>query len=411
MEMFYSLLVLLVVTRVCGEVAERIGQPALVGELVSGVLLGVFVVHRYPEMLPIVTDGEQTTVFRALTDLGAFFLMLYAGVEMRPEDLTAELDRSLAIAIGGALVPFATGFALGWIYLPDSDWQLAQAFFLGTSLAITAIPVAVKVLMDLDLLRTEAGKLIVSAAIVDDVIGLLLLAVLTALIETGTTPGVAAFFWLLTKAGLFFVSVWLLAGLILPRLAPYARPLLEEEQEFSVLVIVALASAILAELFGMHFILGAFTAGAFYTPEQAGEATYEDIQSKVDATTFGFLAPLFFASIGLHLELSALYEIPGFVALLVVVGIGGKLVGAGLPAKFLGVSTRDSTTIGLGMSARGAVEVIIADIALRAGLFSHPKPTPRFVSHLFSAVVIMAIVTTLFAPVALRMLGSRGEEA
>ena len=404
MEFFYSLLVLLVVTRICGEVAERLGQPAMLGELVSGILLGLFVVHQYPDALPFVADGEQSAIFRALTDLGVFFLMLYAVIEMKPDDLAAELGPSLGAALAGAILPFGIGFGLGWLYLPASEWQLAQAFFLGTSLSITAIPVVVKVLMDLELLHTEAGQLIVSAAIIDDIIGLLLLAVLTALIETGTTPSLAASAWLVAQVLLFFASTWIIARLLLPRIAPHLRPLLEDEQEFSVLVIVALAFALMAEFFGMHFILGAFTAGAFYTPDEVGETAFADIQEKVDAITFGLLAPLFFASIGLHMEVGALREIPGFVVLLIVAGIGGKLVGAGLPVRLAGHSTREALTVGIGMSARGAVEVIIADIALRAGLFSHPSPTPPIVQHLFSAVVIMAIATTLFTPIALRLL-------
>ncbi|MFB6262997.1 MAG: cation:proton antiporter [Bradymonadaceae bacterium] len=403
MEFFYSLLVLLVVTRVCGELAERLGQPALLGELISGILLGLFVVHQFPSAIPAVANGETSEVFIALTDLGVFFLMLYAGVEMDPGELVADYQTSLAVALGGTLVPFGLGFGLGWLVLPSSELQLAQAFFLGAALAITAIPVAVKVLMDLELLHTEPGQLIVSAAIIDDVIGLVLLAVLTALIETGATPSPGAFAWLLLKISLFFLGAWLVAGWVLPLLAAWSRPLLEEEQEFSVLVIVALGFSLFAEFFGLHFILGAFTAGAFYTPAAVGETTYEDILHKTDAITFGFLAPLFFVSIGLHLDVGALTEVPVFVLGLVGIGILGKLAGAGLPVLLSGGSVREAGMVGVGMSARGAVEVVIADIALRAGLFSEPSPTPAVVEHLFSAVVIMAVVTTLFAPLGLRL--------
>ena len=212
MEFFYSLLILLVVTRICGEAAERLGQPALVGELVSGILLGLFVTNVFPDAVPAISGDGLNEVFLALVDLGVFFLMLYAGVEMNPADLAEESGKSFVIALGGVLVPFSAGFSLGWYWLPESDYLLAQSFFLGTALAITAIPVAVTVLIDLDMLHTRPGKFIVSAAIIDDIIGIVLLAVLTGLIETGETPGLASFAVLVGKIGVFFLIAWIVGS-------------------------------------------------------------------------------------------------------------------------------------------------------------------------------------------------------
>lgn len=406
MEALYILLVLLLVTRACGELAERLGQPALIGELISGILLGTFVVHRYPDMLPFLTDHAEDDTFRTLADLGVFFLMLLAGLEMKAGELMAEKSKSVAIAVGGMVIPFATGLFLGWWFLPDSDFKFAQTFFIGTSLGITAIPVAVKVLMDLKMLDSRIGRLIVSAAILDDVFGLVLLALLTGLINTGTTPTLVEFGLLVLKVATFFATVWVLGRWVVPGIARRIRPLIGAEQNFSGLLIVSLGYAILAEWLGLHFILGAFMAGLLYSeevdPEHCEEAT-----RKVRALTFGFLAPVFFASIGLHLDLSAVTEIPLFVGLLIFVAVAGKFVGAGGPALAAGVPRREAAAIGVGMSARGAVEVIIADIALRAGLFEHPTPTPSIVAQLFSATVIMAVVTTILAPILLRWLVSR----
>jgi len=172
----------------------------------------------------------------------------------------------------------------------------------------------------------------------------------------------------------------------------------------SALLIVGLGFAMLAEALGMHFILGAFLAGLFFGRRTISPDDYRQIRASLTGITMGFFAPLFFASIGLDLDVSAATKNPLFVGLLVLSAFVGKLVGAGVPARAMGFSTRDAAAIGAAMSARGAVELIIAGIALEAGLFQHPDPAPPIVSQLFSAVVIMALVTTLATPLVLRPL-------
>lgn len=401
MELLLYLVVLLVVTRLFGELALRAGQPALVGELVSGILLGV-VAHSLSDVLPEASELTSDEVFIALTDLGVFFLMLYAGLEMHPRELMESSRDAFAVAIGGMVVPVLAGGLLAWVYIPESEARIAQIAFLGTALAITAVPVAVKVLMDFNELRTRAGRTIISAAIFDDVISLVILAVLTALIRTGELPDTSGLVLLLGRVALFFV-VTVGVSLLLPVVARWLGGLWIEEFEFSALLIVAFAYGALADILGLHFILGAFIAGLFFTRRSMNEAAYDEVTGKVGAITNGFLAPLFFASIGLHLDLSALTSVPGFVILLVVVAIASKVIGAGLAARLAGLSPSESMVVGIGMSGRGAVELIVADIALRAGLFLHPDPPPPIVANMFSAVVIMAIVTTLMAPIALRL--------
>jgi len=161
---------------------------------------------------------------------------------------------------------------------------------------------------------------------------------------------------------------------------------------------------LLADALGMHFIIGAFFAGLFFVRSTVDQKVYERIREGLKTFTHGLFGPIFFASIGMHLDLRAATDIPMIVFLLVVIAFLGKLVGAGLPALWSGFSRRESLGIGVGMSARGAVELVIADIALRAGLFTQPDPTPPVVAYLFSAVVIMALATTLVAPLLLRRL-------
>jgi len=387
LEILYILLVLLAVTRIFGEIAERLGQPALVGELLAGIMLGILV-GLYHDLFPAFARPHNEA-FTALTDLGMFFLMLLAGIEMQPRDLVETSRRAFFVALGGLLVPLASGFALG------------------TALAITAVPVSVRILMDLGLLESVAGRTIVSAALFDDVLSLVILAVLMALIQSGELPSLAMLSLLIGKVTLFFLITLPVGWYVFPWFGRRFRFFRIAEVDLSMLIIAALGYAVLAEALDLHFIVGAFLAGVFFERSVVDLEIYERVEKQVSGLTTGFLAPIFFASIGLNLDLRALWSIPGVVVVLILVAFVGKILGAGLPALWAGLSRQDAQLVGIGMSGRGAVELIIAGVALREGLFLVPDPPPPIVSSLFSAVVIMAVVTTVLTPVLLRRVLAR----
>lgn len=374
----------------------------LVGELLSGILLGI-IVNRYSGAFPVLLTLPGDEVFRAITDLGIFVVMLLAGVELRPRDLAASSKNALWVALGGMLVPLGLGLLTARLFIPPTDRWFEMALFLGVALAITAVPAAVKVLLDMGRLDTRVGRTIVSAAIFDDVFSLILLAVLTAVIRTGSSPGGADLLALAGRVLLFFVATFLGGRFLLPALGRRVRRIRLPELEFSFLLIVALGFGVLAEVLHLHFILGAFAAGLFFGRGTINTPVYEDVRRKVTALSTGFLAPVFFASIGLHLDPSAITAVPLFLLFLLVAAMAGKVLGAGLPALWSGATRREAAAIGVGMNARGAVELVIADIALRAGLFSHGE-VGGVVNHVFSSVVIMAIVTTLVTPILLKPL-------
>lgn len=404
MEILYILLIILVLTRGFGELAIRLGQPMLVGELIAGIFLGV-IIRQYSGSLPILSGLTEDKVFIAITDLGIFFLMLLGGIEMRPKEIAESAGGSFFVALSALIIPLAAGFGFGWILLPSSEYKTAQALFIGTGLAITALPVAIRVLMDLKKMKTREGQIIISAAFFEDVLGFILVALLAALIRSGGLPTFASFMYLIGKIAIFFVVMFVVGRYILPRVGKIIYKFVRlDELEFSFLLIIALGFAVLAEMMNTHFILGAFGAGLFFSGRTINKKVYEDVKNKVSAITTGFLAPIFFASIGLHLDLSVVTAIPGLLALLIFIAIITKLIGATFPAYWLGFSVRNSLAIGVAMSARGAIELIIADIALRAGLFSLPEPTPLIVEYMFSAIVLVAIVTTIFVPVLLRLI-------
>ncbi len=401
MEFLSVLLILFIATRFCGEIAARLGQPVMLGELFAGVVIGLLA-RQFGDLGPDFVANASENLLRHIVDLAIFFVMLSAGIEMRPREIAEASAASFSVALGGVVVPLVLGVGLGWLFLPASPARLVQCLFIGTALAITAVPVAIKMLMDMQLLHTRLGEVIVSAAIFDDIFGLILLAALTAAIGTGGLPDVGGLALLVGQVLLFLAVVTVFGLFVFPLAGRLSKRLEEPEGAFGLLLIAALAYAVLAELLGMHFILGAFAAGLFFGRRTVDAETYDAVRTKVSGITSGFLAPIFFASIGLRVDMTAMVHVPVFTLALIAAAFAGKLIGAGLPARWSGLSGRDSLAVGTGMSVRGAVELIVADVALEAGLFAQPDPAPPEVAHLFSAVVIMALVMTLVAPIVLR---------
>jgi len=401
LEVFAHLLALLILARAFGEAAERLGQPASVGEIIAGVILAGSAAW-FGASVPFIAQLASSDVLEPVANLGIFFLVLLAGIETEPKEIAESSATSFAVASGGMLLPLLSGFGLAWLFLPESGVRPAQALLTGVALSISAIPATVKVLTDLDLLHTRIGEITVSAAVFDDVLGLLLLAVLLAMIETGHAPSVAALALLLGKVALFFVITAVLGAHVYPRVSRGLKAMQAAALEFTALAGVGLAYGLLAELLGMHWILGAFMAGLYFERSRVGMRAYNEIKLICVTITKGFLGPLFFISIGLRVDLSAISAIPLFLSLLVAVAFAGKIIGAGLPALWMGLNRWEAMAVGAGMTARGAVELVVLSIAYEAGLFAQGNQNHSIVAHLFSSLILIGVVTTLLAPIFLR---------
>ena len=398
-------LILLVVTRTFAELAQRAHLPALVGELIAGIVLGVLI-QRFHGSAPTIWFAANSELFAGLADLGMFFLMLLAGIRMEPLDFARSSRSAIPIALGGMLVPVGVGFSLGIVVLPDSSFKAAQCLFLGVALAITAVPVAVRMFMDLGALDSRVGKAVIAAAIWDDVLSLFLMALLLAAIGSGGT-GTFSIGQLLPVVGkvLLFFSITIPVGMyVFPIVGRYFRHLSFPEVDFSMLLIAALVYAVFAEYMELHLVIGAFLAGMFFHPKVVDVEIYDRVEKQMSGLTRGFLAPIFFVSVGFHVDFSSVGEVPAFVITITLLALASKLIGSGFPAYWAGFSKRESVLVGVGMSGRGAVDLIIAGVALEAGLFLQPTPPGAIVQSLFSAIVIMAIVTTVATPIALRLL-------
>jgi Kef-type K+ transport system membrane component KefB len=410
-EIFFQILVVLVLARLFGEVAERLGQSASVGELLAGIVLALAGL-ALASLTPWLADLPDNAVLAHLGNLGIFFLVLMAGIEMEPKEIAETSKGAFLVALGGMLVPLAAGCALGWLIVPDNPLRVPQVLVVGVAMSITAIPATVKVLSEFDLLHSRLGETVVAAAVFDDVFGLFLLAVVTAVVQTGSLPDLEAALWILGKIAVFFAITIALGVHIYPRVSRGLKQMQADALELSALVIAALAYGLLAELLGMHWILGAFMAGLYFEGARVGEAAYRDIRVTVAAITGGVLGPFFFVSVGLSVELEAIAALPVIVGALIVLAFAGKTIGAGLAARLSGLPGPAALAVGVAMTSRGAVELVVLRVAQEAGVFAVADGDAAVVRYLFSALVIMALANTFLMPLALRaVLRRQGPDA
>lgn len=402
MEAIGALLILLLAARFLGALAERISLPSAVGEMLAGMALISVAQFTGPHQTFFEGLPENETLSQ-VADLGIFFLLLMAGVEMQLSDTVHDARKSFVVALGGIVLPLAAGVVLGFAFLEDGPQRTAQALLVGVALSITAIAASAKILQEFGLLRSEAGRVLITAALFDDVLGLFLLALLSSIIASGELPGPIAFAILLAKVITFFVVTGLLGVHVYPRISKHIHRRQAAEIEFGALVIVALGYGFLAEFLGLHWAVGAFMAGLFMERSRIGKQPHKSMRLVLNALTAGLLGPLFFAWIGLQANLTAIIEIPGFLVVLIVVAFVTKVLGGGFAAAAIGYTKRESAIIGVGLAPRGEIMIVVISVALAAGLIDGGTTDP-VAQHLFSALILMALANTVLAPLVLRFL-------
>jgi Kef-type K+ transport system membrane component KefB len=386
-----AILLLLALARALGELAERGGLPAMIGEIVAGIVFG-------PSMLGWLTTTPE---LRAVSDLGVFLLVVLAGMEIDP----AELRRSVAgrnawIALSSFFIPLLLGLAVGWLFRLDT----MRTVFLGLCIAITALPVSVRTLIDLNLLKTDVGQRIISAAIFNDVLSLLGLGVILNMPGGGATPlALASAIMVSTlKAGAFIVVVVAAyrgiqhATRRWPRFhVPLNRALGNlkgRESLFAVTIVFVLIFAALSEAVGLHFIVGAFFGAMLLSREMLGQANFREVERTTSSVTMGFLAPVFFGMIGLEFDVGSLTRV-GLALAVLATAFAGKIFGGYLGGRLAGLPGRQALALGIGLNGRGIMELVIANIAFSKGFIG---------PNLFSVIVLVGVVTTVATPLLLR---------
>ncbi|GAA2561219.1 hypothetical protein GCM10010435_36090 [Winogradskya consettensis] len=388
---------LLGIALVLGRLALRLGMPALVGELTAGVLLGPSLLGNLaPSVshLLMLQDSEQRHLVDAVGQIGVLLLVGVTGSQLDLSLLRRRPGTALWVSGSGLLVPLAGGLALGALLpgsaLADPGQRPVFALFLGVAMAVSAIPVIAKTLLEMRLLHRDIGQLIIGAAVLDDIVGWLLLSVASAMATTGWHgPDLALSVGLLVA--LIGLSLTLGRALLRPALRYLDRrdePGLDTA--FCVVVVVLLAA--LTHALKMEPVVGAFLGGMLLG--STGMLNHRRLVP-LRTVVLAVLAPLFFATVGLQMNLTLLAE-PGvlLVALVVLaVAIGGKFVGAYVGARIARLSHWEGLAVGAGLNARGVIEIIVATVGLRLGVL-----TPA----MFTVIVLVALVTSLMAPVLLR---------
>ena len=389
---FANLLLLLVLARVLGEVMERFKQPAMIGEILAGVVLG-------PTVLNVMVRNEELT---AISELGVFLLVIIAGLEIDVREIAkTSRGRNLITSLLAFLIPIGSGFAVATAF----DLAIVPAIFVGLCVAITALPVSVRILMDLGQLKSEIGQRIIAVAIFDDVLALTILGVLldvnnsanSSIDVLGLAIGLTLGKILLLLAGLIFPYRLInkftdrdnFIELQLDKLLLFMRG---KESLLAIMFAFILIFASLTEAVGLHFIIGAFFASMLLSKELVGVAHFQEFEKTTHGMAMGFLAPIFFAGIGLEFQFSSITEW-GLLFAIIGVSFLSKIVGGYIGGRFAGLRHRKALTLGIGLNARGIMELVIANIAYREGLIG---------VQIFSILVIMGVFTTINTPMLLK---------
>ena len=400
LSVLVALTVIMVTARLVGAVFKRLGQPAVIGEVVGGILLGPSLLGRFsPDGAATLLPSDSAPFLGLIAQLGVILYMFLVGLELDLGVLRSRVATTFAIAIASIVLPFAMGGALAWALYdglaPAGVGFTPFALFMGVSMSITAFPVLARILSDRGLQRTPMGVVALTCAAINDAIAWCLLAFVVGV--TQSTTSAAAQTVILTA---IYIALMLSVGrrvmvMVIERFDTSPNV---GERSLAVVLVAVLLSAVATEFIGIHAIFGAFLLGAIIPHESviARHAT-ERLQ---DIVRVMFL-PAFFAFTGLRTEIGLVESGQDWLicGVIVAVAVAGKFGGTVIASRVMGIDWRDSAALGILMNTRGLVELIVLNIGLDLGVIS-----PR----LFTMLVIMALVTTMMtAPILSRLLRAR----
>ena len=378
-EIPLAMLIVFGAAKLMAELFERMGQPGIVGEILAGVIVG-------PSVLGWIAPNEILT---ALSELGVMFLLFRVGLEVKASELMKVGPVASLVALLGVVVPFV----LGWGIFIAAGYPQVESIFVGAAMVATSVGITAQVLAGKGLLHLAASKIILGAAVIDDILGLIVLAIVSSMargtvnfLEIGTTAALAIGFTII-------VAKW--GTQTMARLMPATNKLKAGEAQFNLALVLLFALSVLAIYAGVAAIIGAFLAGM---------ALAESVNHRVHDLAHGItelLVPFFLAGIGLHLDVSVFSDSTTLMlsVVILVAAVLSKLIGCGLGAFQLGRA--DMFRIGCGMVPRGEVGMVVAQIGMSMGIIQKP---------VYAVVVFMAVATTIAAP-ALLNIAFRGVKA
>lgn len=378
-QILLVLFIILVAAKLMAEVFERLGQPAVVGEILAGVLIGSSVLNW---VNPLGETGELTsmgTIIDALAEIGVIFLLFTVGLETRPSDIFKVGKQATVVAILGVIVPFLAGWGLLTLW-PGHSW--IEAIFLGAAMVATSVGITARVLSGMGLISTDAARIILAAAVIDDVIGLLVLAVVSSL-----ASGSIDYTHIVITAALaigFTVLMIIYGTRAVSILKSPINALRINHSLLMFALILCFGLAAVASKIGIAGIIGAFLAGVALSEATDGTELHHQSQSLTE-----FLTPFFLVNIGLKLDLSVFLssEVIILSIIVTVLAVASKLIGCALPV--WSSNRRRALQVGVGMVPRGEVGIVVAQIGLSLAAVG---------AGVYGVVLVMAVATTLIAP-------------
>ena len=377
------LAIIMISTKILGLFTRKIHMPAVVGALVAGVILG-------PSCLNLITLTGDTGVFlEQMAELGVILLMFNAGLETDLSELKKNGVASFVTALIGVIVPLIGGF-LGYAFFFHTDFsdydEVLKAVFVGVVLTATSVSITVETLREMGKLKGKVGTTILGAAVIDDIIGIIVLTIVTSLKDTSVSP-----ITVVLKIVLYFVFIAVLI-FVLTKLKVFVEE--QDEKRRTAIICVALCfilSYISEEYFGIADITGAYFAGLMLCTMKVGPY----VARRCEIPSYLIFSPVFFASVGLKVTLGGMEaSIWIFAIILLVIAILSKVVGCGLGAKICGCTGKEAFQVGIGMISRGEVALIVAQKGYASGMLD---------DVLFAPIVLVVIVTTLITPILLKL--------
>jgi Kef-type K+ transport system membrane component KefB len=383
---------MLILSRIVSELGKKMKLPMVMGELIVGICLGPTVLgaiypNAYNFIFPLTTNPHVAIALDGIVSLSVIMLLFVAGMEVQLSVVLRQGKTAIFTGFGSMIIPFFTGFAIAWFFpqvfgmAMDEKHRLIFSLFLGTALSISALPVIARILLDMNLFKTNVGMIIIASAMFNDLVGWLFFSFILSMSgqnENGMGIGYTIMYIIAFGAFMLFIG---------RRLIDRALPWIQTKLSWpgGVLAMslgLCLLSAAFTESINIHAILGAFIAGiaigdSVQLREQAKEIIHQFVTN--------FFAPLFFVSIGLKVNFIDNFDLK-IVLIILVLAYVGKVLGATGGAMLGGLKRRSALAVAFGLNARGAMEIILGTLALNAGLITKP---------IFVALVIMAFITSL----------------
>jgi Kef-type K+ transport system membrane component KefB len=378
---FLDLAIILLSTKLFGLLTRRLQMPQVVGALLAGLLLG-------PTFLNIL---HETDFIAKMAELGVILLMFSAGMETDVKELKRTGKASFVIAAFGVLIPLVGGFLAAGIFSDTlteaTKIEMLRNIFIGVVLTATSVSITVETLREMGKLKSPAGTAILGAAIIDDILGIIILTIIMGFASEGVSMMGIVF-----RIGGFFVFA-IISGIIFNKIFAHMTDKYGRKRRVPIygLILCLMFAYIAEEFFGIADITGAYLAGIII----ANLGSHDYINEKVEITSYMLFSPIFFASIGIKTAIETMnFNILIFALVLLAIAILTKVVGCGIGARMMGYSKEDALRIGVGMVSRGEVALIVASKGMSAGLITEQA---------FAPLIIVVLVTTLITPILLKM--------